>query len=69
MEKQILTLLKDVRYESTLIVVLILTVECILKQSGFTENEMKIIKENAPEKIHRQKSLKVYKAMDFVDNK
>ena len=60
---------EDVRYERTLILVLSLTDEGILKQSGFTENEIKIIKDFALQKVHRQRSLKEFKAMEFLDNK
>ena len=69
MEKYFLTLFEDVRYERTLILVLSLTDEGILNQVGFTENEMKIIKDVALRKVHRQRSLKEYKAIEFLDNK
>ena len=69
MEKNFLTLFEDVRYERTLILVLSLTDEGILNQVGFTENERKIIKDIALQKVHRQRSLKEYKAIEFLDNK
>ena len=69
MEKYFLTLFEDVRYERTLILVLSLTDEGILNQVGFTENEIKIIKDIALQKVHRQRSLKEYKAIEFLDNK
>ena len=69
MEKYFLTLFEDVRYERTLILVLSLTDEGILNQVGFTENEIKIIKDVALRKVHRQRSLKEYKAIEFLDNK
>ena len=69
MEKYFLTLFEDVRYERTLILVLSLTDEGILNQVGFTESEIKIIKDIALQKVHRQRSLKEYKAIEFLDNK
>ena len=69
MEKYFLTLFEDVRYERTLILTLSLTDEGILNQVGFTENEIKIIKDIALQKVHRQRSLKEYKAIEFLDNK
>ena len=69
MEKYFLTLFEDVRYERTLILVLSLTDEGILNQVGFTENEIKIIKDIALQRVHRQRSLKEYKAIEFLDNK
>ena len=69
MEKYFLTLFEDVRYERTLILILSLTDEGVLNQAGFTENEIKIIKDIALQKVHRQRSLKEYKAIEFLDNK
>ena len=60
---------EDYRYERTLTLVLSLTDEGILKQSGFTENELKRIKNFALQKVHRQKSFEGYKAMELLDNK
>ena len=58
MENYFISLFEDVRHERSLILLLSLTDEGILKQSGFTINEIKIIKNIALEKIHRQKMLK-----------
>ena len=67
MEKYFISLFEDVRLERSLILLLSLTDEGILKQSGFTINEIKIIKNIALEKIHRQKSLKEYYALQLSD--
>ena len=44
MENYFISLFEDVRHERSLILLLNLTDEEILKQSGFTINEIKIIK-------------------------
>ena len=54
----LLIYLKIYRHERSLILLLSLTDSNILKQAGFTDSEIKIIKNIALEKIHRQKSLK-----------
>ena len=68
MENYFISFFEDVRLERILILLLSLTDEGILKQSGFTINEIKIIKNNALEKIHRQKMLKEYYALQLCDN-
>ena len=67
MENYFISLFEDVRHERSLILLLSLTDEGILKQSGFTINEIKIIKNIALEKIHRQKSLKEHYALQLSD--
>ena len=67
MENYFISLFEDVRHERSLILLLSLTDEGILKQSGFTINEIKIIKKIALEKIHRQKMLKEYYALQLSD--
>ena len=67
MENYFISLFEDVRHERSLILLLSLTDEEILKQSGFTINEIKIIKNIALEKIHRQKMLKEYYALQLSD--
>ena len=67
MENYFISLFEDVRHERSLILLLSLTDEGILKQSGFTINEIKIIKNIALEKIHRQKMLKEYYALHLSD--
>ena len=67
MENYFISLFEDVRHERSLILLLSLTDEGILKQSGFTINEIQIIKNIVLEKIHRQKSLKEYYALQLSD--
>ena len=67
MENYFISLFEDVRHERSLILLLSLTDEGTLKQSGFTINEIKIIKNIALEKIHRQKMLKEYYALQLSD--
>ena len=67
MENYFISLFEDVRHERSLILLLSLTDEGILKQSGFTINEIKIIKNIALEKLHRQKMLKEYYALQLSD--
>ena len=67
MENYFISLFEDVRHERSLILLLSLTDEGILKQSGFTINEIKVIKNIALEKIHRQKMLKEYYALQLSD--
>ena len=67
MENYFISLFEDVSHERSLILLLSLTDEGILKQSGFTINEIKIIKNIALEKIHRQKMLKENYALQLSD--
>ena len=46
---------EDVRHERSIILLLSLTDPDILKQSNFTDDEAEIIKNLAPEKLHRQR--------------
>ena len=69
MENYFISLFEDVRCERILILVLSLTDENILKQSGFTEEDVKTIKNIALNKIHRQRTLKDYKAVEFMGSK
>ena len=68
MENYFISLFEDVRHERSLILLLSLTDEGILKQSGLTINEIKSIKNIALEKIHRQKMVKEYYALQLSDN-
>ena len=62
---QFLKMLEDVRQKQSLIF-LSLTYPDILKQSKFTEDEIKI--ENlALEKLHRQKRLRKHVAIDLLE--
>ena len=67
MEKYFSSLFEDVRHERSSVLLLSLTDEGILEQSGFTDNEIIIIKNFALEKIHRQKSLKEYFALQLLN--
>ena len=68
MENYFISLFEDVRHERSLILLLSLTDEGILKQRGLTINEIKSIKNIALEKIHRQKMVKEYYALQLSDN-
>ena len=68
MEKYFSTLFEDVRYERRVILVLSLTDEGILNQNGFTEDEIKIIKNIALQKVHKQRIIKEYKAIEILES-
>ena len=53
MENYFINLFEDVRHERSLILLLSLTDSNILKQSGFTDNEINIIKNIALAKIKK----------------
>ena len=55
MEAFFSNLLEDVRYERSLLLLLSLTDQDILRQSKFTDDEIITIKNLTPEKFHRQK--------------
>ena len=65
MENYFISLFEDIRHERSLILLLSLTDEGILKQSGFTNEEVKIIRNIALEKVQRQKMLKEYYALQL----
>ena len=67
MEQYFARLFENIHDERSLILLLSLTDSNILLQSGFTENEINIIKNIALEKIHRQKSLKEYIALQLIE--
>ena len=69
MEKYFSTLFEDVRYERRVILVLSLTDEGILNQNGFTEDEIKIINNIALQKVHKQRIIKEYKAIEILESK
>ena len=73
MEQNFATMFEDVRHERSLILLLSLTDPDILKQSKFTDDEINIIKNLALEKLHSQRILEEYVAMDLlekqIDNK
>ena len=67
MKKYFATLFDDVRHERSLIILLSLTDEGILKQTGFTNREIHLIKSLAVEKLHRYRTLKEYVALQLID--
>ena len=67
MEAYFSNLFEDIRHERSLILKLSLTYPDILKQSKFSDDEVNIIKNLAPEKLHRQKSLKECFALQLLE--
>ena len=65
MEQYFSNLFEDIRYETSLILLLSLIEPDILKQSKFTNDEINIIKDLALDKIRRQRILKEIVAMDL----
>ena len=68
MEASFSTLFDGVRHERSLISFLSLTNPDLLKQSKFTADEISTIKNLALEKIHRQKCLKEYFALQLLES-
>ena len=66
MENYFAKLFDNIHHERSLILLLSLTDSNILLQSGFTQNEIEIIKNIALEKIHRQQMLKTYIASQLI---
>ena len=58
---------EDVRHERLLIRLLSITDPDILKQSNYTDREIKIRKVCAKEELHRQRRLKGYVAVSLVE--
>ena len=67
MEAYFSNLFEDIRHERSIILLLSLTDPNKLKQSKFTDDEINNIKSPAPEKLHRQKSLKECFALQLLD--
>ena len=67
MENYFIKLFDNINHERSLILLLSLTDSNILKQSGFTDNEIEIIKNIALQKIKRQSDLKQYIAMNLIE--
>ena len=67
MEQYFNTIFEDIRHERSLIFLLSLTDPDILRQSKFTDEEIEIIKNLALEKMHRQKCLKEYFALQLLE--
>ena len=60
-------LFEDVWHERSLILLLSIVDPDILKQSKFTDHEINIMKDNALNKIHRQRILKEIEATDLLE--
>ena len=67
MEQNFTSIFEDLRHERALIKLLSLTDSDMLKQSNFTENEMKFLKNLALGKIHRQRILKEEVAIALLE--
>ena len=67
MENYFINLFEDLRHERSLMLLLSLTDSNILKQAGFTDNEIEIIKNIALQKLKRQLDLKNYIAMNLIE--
>ena len=67
MEAYFNTIIEDIRYERTLVLLLSLIEPDILKQSKITDHEIDIIKNISLEKLHRQRNLKEIVALDLLE--
>ena len=67
MENYFIKLFDNIHYERSLILLLSLTDPDILKQCKLTDEEISIIKNIALEKLHRQRMLKEYYALQLLD--
>ena len=67
MEAHFSNLFEDIRYERSLILLLIIRKPEILKQFKFTDDEVSIIKDIAPEQIFRPRNPKDYTVMDLLE--
>ena len=67
MEEYFSTVFEYVRHERPLFLLLSLTDPDILKQTGFMDHEIEIIKNLALEKLHRQGILKEYVASSLIE--
>ena len=67
MEAYFSNLFKNINFDRSLILLLSLTQPDILRQRKFTDHEIDIIKNLALEKVHRQRTLKEYIALDQLE--
>ena len=67
MECYFSNLFEDIRHEISLILLLSLADPDTVKQSKFTDDEINIIQNLALEKLHRQKCLKEYFALQILE--
>ena len=67
MEAYFASIFEDVRHERNPILLSSLVEPDILKESNFTDHEIKIIKNLALEKVHRQRILKETIALELLE--
>ena len=67
MEQYFSNLFEDIRYTRALILLLSLVEPDILKQPKFTDNEVRILKDIALERMFRQRNLIEYFTMDLLE--
>ena len=67
MEAYFDNIFEDVRYEQSLILLLLLVEPDILRQTKSLDHELEIIKNIAPEKLHRQRNLKEIIALELLE--
>ena len=67
MEAYFSNLFEYIRYERSLILLLSFTDPDILKQSKFTNDEINTVKNLALRKLHRQRMLKEYFALQLLE--
>ena len=68
MEQYFSNLIENIYCERSLKFLLSLTDPDFLRQSKFTDDELKTIKNLALEKLQRQRTLKEHVAMDLLEN-
>ena len=66
MENYFIKLFDSTHYERSLILLLSSTDPDILRQTKFTDDEIEIIKNLGLEKLHRQRMLKEYHALQLL---
>ena len=67
MEQYFDSIFEDVRHERPLILLLSIVEPDILRPSEFLHHEIEIIKNTAPEKLHRQRNLKEIIALEILE--
>ena len=67
MEAYFDNIFEDIRHERSLILLLSIVEPDILRQSKFLDHEIEIIKNIALEKLHRQRNLKEFIALDLLE--
>ena len=67
MENYFIKIFDNIHYERSLIILLSLTDPDILRQNKLTDDELEIIENIALQKLHRQRMLKEYYALQLLD--